>query len=442
MADVAYALADGGVSVAYRVLEAEAGVDAPRDVVLVTGGVFPIEILEDDPGFARLLEGLRGLGRVIVLDRRGIGLSDPILDWERPVLDQWADDVAAVVAAAGAEDVVLVSVEGFGVGSRFVAEHPDVVGQFVLYGPNVTRDEQWEEYRLGRLDSIQANIRGERDALEQMAPSRARDPEFRAWYERAGRLGASPATAGRLWASVLSSPPSGQRLDEVSAPTLVMQRRHHDNAPPGALDLAAKLVQDATVVELDGSDVFAFAGDVDALVAEIAHFVTGERRVPRPERELAAVYFSDLVRSTERAAALGDARWKVLLDRHDAEVRAAVGACGGKVVKTTGDGVLALFPSASGALKAARRCRSCLADVDLRVRVGIHVGEVDRRGDDVSGLAVNIAARVMSLAPDDGVAVTDPVVMTMVGQPAAFEPMGPHALKGVPGMWELHRLVD
>jgi class 3 adenylate cyclase/alpha-beta hydrolase superfamily lysophospholipase len=436
---VEYARTDDGVHVAFCTLGADPDCADPRDVLLVTGGFIPLEVAAEDAGFDRLLSGLRGLGRVIVFDRRGIGLSDPIADWERPVLDQWADDAAAVVTAAGARDVVVVSIEAYGVGSRFVARNPDTVDRFVLYDPIVTGDDRWPEFAEQRRKRVQANIEGNADMLEIMAPSRASDPSFREWYLRAGRVGASPATAQRVWQSVWSSPPSEALLDRITVPTLLLHRRENAIVPDDAIAHATSLLADVTVVEVEGQDAFAFSGDVDALVAEIAEFVVGERRVPPPERLLAAVMFTDIVSSTQRAVALGDAAWKQLLDRHDRTVRAAVGRCGGTVVKTTGDGVLAVFPSASGALHAARRLRADLSPDEISVRVGVHVGEIDRRGDDISGLAVNVAARVMALAPDDEIAVTQSVVASTVGQSAEFASLGVHELKGVPGSWELFR---
>ena len=441
MSGVQYALTDDETSVAYRVFDADPSCRDPHDIVLVAGGFVPLEIAEEDPGIRRMYDGLRGLGRLVVFDRRGVGLSDPVVDWERPVLDQWADDLAAVVTSAGLRDVVVVSVEGFGVGSRFVAQQPEQVGHFVLYEPIIAPDDQWETIRAARLDQFLENMRGEGDMLEVMAPSRVSDPSFREWHERAGRLGASPASARRAWESVMQSHPREHMLDRITAPTLIIHRRDNRSAPPGNLEYAGELMPHAKLVEIEGQDAFAYVGDVDALVAEIAEFLVGERRVPAPERQLSAILFSDLVGSTERAASLGDERWKALLDRHDTAVRSVVTRCGGRVVKTTGDGVLALFPSASTALDSAKRLRTRLVDDDLRIRVGVHVGEVDRRGDDVSGLAVNIAARVMSAAPDDGIAVTESVVITMTGLDAAFEPIGSHELKGVPGTWSLSRLV-
>jgi class 3 adenylate cyclase/alpha-beta hydrolase superfamily lysophospholipase len=439
---VQYARTEDGTHVAYRVLDAGPSADAPRDLVLVTGGTIPLELYEEQPDFVRMLDGLRGLGRVVLFDRRGIGLSDPVVAWDRPVLEQWADDLAAVVDAAVERDVVVVSIEGFGVATRFAVRHPERVSQLVLYDPITASDERWDEFREGRAAGIEANLRGENDLLDEMAPSRMGDASFRDWYDRAGRVGASPAAAQRMWASVMRSHPREQLLDQVTAPVLVLHRRGNTLAPEGMLEHVASLMPDATIVEVEGRDAFAFVGDVDTLVAEIANFVTGERKLPPPDRHVAVILFSDLVGSTERAAALGDDRWKSLLNRHDEVVRTAVGRAGGTVVKTTGDGVLAVFPSASGAIRAAARFRTQLVDDDLQVRVGIHVGDVDRRGDDVSGIAVNIAARVMSNTPDGLIAVTASVVAAVAGQGLRFEPAGSRELKGVPGSWELFTLAD
>ncbi len=206
--------------------------------------------------------------------------------------------------------------------------------------------------------------------------------------------------------------------------------------------LAASHTPDATVVELDGADYFPFLGDVDAIIAELGDFVVGERRLPPPQRIIAALMFTDLVASTERASLLGDSQWKSVLDRHDRSVRAAVGSCGGTVVKTTGDGVLALLPSAGAAMRAAERIRDTLAADGLAVRIGIHVGDIDRRGDDISGVGVHIAARAMASANSGQIVVTASVLAAVTGQAATFETLGARILKGVPGTWELFRLAN
>jgi len=440
--DVQYARAADGTHVAYGVLDAEPSAEPVRDVVMVAGGLIPLELFEDEPGFARLLEGLRALGRVIVFDRRGVGLSDPIQDWERTVVDQWTDDLAAVVDAAGGRDIVLVAWDGFGVGSRYAAMHPERVSALVLYEPLVVADDGWEAWSTRRLQRGSANVRGEFDILTEVAPSRIADREFRDWFARAGRMGASPSTAPRIWESAMRGGPREALLEQLVVPTLVLHRRDNQFAPDDVLTVARERIPHATVVELEGSDHFPFAGDVDALVAEIGAFVVGERRLPPPQRLLAAVLFTDLVGSTARAAALGDESWKSVIDRHDAAVRTIVGRAGGSVIKTTGDGALALLPSAGVCLRVAAAVRRDLAAQGLDVRIVVHVGDVDRRGDDVSGLAVNVASRVMSTGGAGEIVVTQSVVSSVAGQAVAFEPLGTHELKGVPGAWELFRVAS
>jgi class 3 adenylate cyclase len=439
--DVLYALAPDGTHVAYQVLDADPSAEPARDVVMVPGGMIPIELFGDEPGFARLLDGLRTLGRVVLFDRRGLGLSDPIQAWDRNVLDQWAEDLAVVADASNAHDMVLVAWDGFGVATRYAATHPERVSALVLYEPFLVSDDEWEAWADRRWKQGEANTRGEDDILAEVAPSRIADRDFREWYARAGRMGASPATAPRIWRSVMSAHPRDALLEHVVAPTLVLHRRDNAFATVDVLTRARERIAAATTVELDGCDHFPFVGDVDAFVAEITAFVVGERRLPPPQRLVSAVLFTDLVGSTERAAALGDADWKALLDRHDAVVRAIVGRGGGSVIKTTGDGVLALLPSAGVCLRVAVAIRRDLSAEGLDVRIGAHVGDIDRRGDDVSGLAVNIASRVMSHADAGEIVVTTSIVAAVAGQALEFVPLGARELKGVPGAWELFRLA-
>ena len=440
--DVQYVQADDGTHIAYRVFD-DGGPGAGPDVVMSSGGLIPMEVFEEEQGMARLLEGLQAIGRLVVFDRRGLGLSDPIVDWERPVLDQWADDLAAVVAGSGVGRPAVVALDGYGVGSRFAARHPDRLARLVLYQPCVTADAEWDAWVDSRRAVARDNVAGAvPDALSYLAPSCAADATFRAWYMRAGQVGASPATAARIWDSVYASLPHEHLLSDVVTPTLVLSRTDSTWAPATGARYAAATIEGATLVELDGDDHFPFCGDVDALVAEIGAFVLGERRLPPPRRILAALLFTDLVSSTERAASLGDTRWKSVLDRHDATARAAIGRCGGHVVKTTGDGVLALVPSAGGAVRSAERIRADLGADGLAVRIGIHVGDVDRRGDDVSGLSAHVAARVMAAAGSGEILVTASARAADTDHADRFEALGPRTLKGVPGEWELFRLTE
>jgi class 3 adenylate cyclase len=279
---------------------------------------------------------------------------------------------------------------------------------------------------------------GEGDLIARSFPSRSRDPEFRAWLDRAGRAGASPTTAARMIEAnyeQLRAVPIDHRL--VQVPTLVLRRPRNTTRPPGAVQRVADAIDGAQLVDLPGDDDLAIGADVDALIAEIARFLTGEAHVPPPSRTLCAVLFTDLVSSTERAAALGDEQWKAVLNRHDDVVRRMVSRAAGRVVKTTGDGVLATLPSATAALEAADQIRHWLASEGLEVRIGIHVAEIESRGDDVSGLGVHIAARIMSAAAPGEILVSATVAAVVAGRELEFAPRGRHTLKGITGEWEL-----
>lgn len=195
---------------------------------------------------------------------------------------------------------------------------------------------------------------------------------------------------------------------------------------------------------MPGRDLLIFGGEADALLAEVSRFITGEHRLPEPERALAAIFFSDLVGSTEQATVLGDAHWKRMLDRHDEVARSCIGRRGGAIIKIDGDGdgVLALFTSATNAIRAGCELRTALLRDDLRLRVGIHVGEVDRRDHDVSGIAVVIAARVMAHAKHGGLLVSEAVPPVVAGSGIEFQAYGEHEVKGVPGTWRLYALVE
>lgn len=434
--EVRYAERDG-VHVAYRVLDGPEGVD----IVMVSGFNFPFELLAEDPIGARLLDGLTGIGRLAVFDRRGIGLSDPILDWERPLVDQWSDDLATVVAAAGFPRPVVFAWDIVGVARRFAIRFPDACDRLVLLtpAPSPSREgDEWHDEFWGSLRRVTTGDADGTDLVDLSFPTRARDPEFRAWLDRAGRAGASPATAARMIDASdeqLRAFPIEHHL--VRVPTLVLARPRNATRPHHVVQRVADAIDGAVIVDLPGDDDLAIGSDVDALVAEIARFVTGEAKVPPPTRSLCAVLFTDLVSSTERAAALGDERWKAVLDRHDDVARRTIGRAAGRVVKTTGDGILAVLPTASLALDAADEIRGSLAQQGLDVRIGIHVAEVEARGDDIAGLGVHVAARIMSAAATGEILVSATVPAIVDGRHRRFASRGRHTLKGVPGEWEL-----
>lgn len=433
MRGIEYAKA-GDTHVAYCVVEGA----GDHEIVMVSGAMFPMESLFDDPQSARLLDGLAALGRLVLFDRRGIGQSDPVTDWERRLVEQWADDLGAVISAATSAPPVVFAWDAFGVARELAARDSHLLGRLVLFNPaSFRRGERLDDQALViDGEDIARNIAGEDDSvIYSTFPSRVGDPSFMAWLERAGRTGASPATATRMWTALFAE---GARTPPgIAVPTLVLHRPDSAAVPLRSADRVAGAITGATLVRLDGADEFPITGDVDAVLAEVSAFVTGVAVVPPPQRRLAAVLFTDIVASTERAARLGDEQWRSLLDRHDEVVRAAVARAGGSVVKTTGDGVLATFPSATQALRSATAILSGVAEHDLEVRVGVHVGEIDERGGDVSGIGVHVAARVMARAAAGEVLVSASVPIAAAGSGYSFESRGPAELKGVPGEWVL-----
>ena len=420
--------------VAFRVLDE---VDGPDVVLFTPGGTVPMEALERDRIGARLLAGLASIGRVVTFDRGGIGMSDPITDWDTPLVEQWADDLGGVIDAAGVERPVVVALgDLWGPARLLAAARPDAVGGLILFEP--TGPIESNDLRGGLADQITQDS-FETDWIAHICPSRAHDDAFRQWFDLAGRTGASPNVAARRY----DRPNDGcvERLADaqarIAAPSRVLRKPANRVGSPSAPDPVATMIPDCRLVALPNDDYHWLGEDVDALLAEITRFATGEARVPAPERSLCAVLFTDIVGSTERATELGDARWKMLLDRHDSAIREEVERVGGTVVKTTGDGVLATFRSADCAVRAAVAMRARVAAVGLGMRIGIHVGDVERRGDDVSGIGVHVAARVMGLAGADEILVTRSVPLAVMGTGQQFESRGSHALKGVPGDLEL-----
>lgn len=429
MRPIEYARA-GDSHIAYQVL----GEPGRMDVVLVAGALFPLELLAEDRVAARFTAGLAALGRLVVFDKRGVGLSDPMTDWSTSAQEQWAEDLLAVTDAAGLRDPVLVSWEPHGVARLAVSQRPDRFSCMVLLNPADSVDD----FRRA-LTAPDRPVVPTRSLEERAFPSRINDEDFTAWLQRSGRAGASPTSAARIWEHALSyqaplTPPG------ITMPTLVLHRIDSIQSESGSRAVA-EAIPGARFVQLAGADHFPISGDVDDLITEIAEFVTGGPSGLAPLRQIAAVLFTDLVDSTRRAVAEGDAQWRHLLDVHDQAVQACVRHHGGRVVKYTGDGVLALMSSATAALETARAVRSHLADEGLRIRVGVHVGDVDIRGDDVSGIAVNIAARIMSRAGADETLVSDAARQAVMGSGHHFEETPATELKGIPDEWTLYRWV-
>ncbi|MBA2326100.1 MAG: adenylate/guanylate cyclase domain-containing protein [Actinobacteria bacterium] len=432
-----YATSTGGAKIAYQTVG-----DGPRDLVYAMSVVSNIEVAWENPTIARFFRRLASLGRLILFDKRGSGASDST---EGPAtLEHRLDDLRAVLDAVGSDDTVLFgSSEGGATCATFAATYPDRTRALVLYSSAVVsiRDDEcpWAWTRE-IFDAIDANIDtnwATGEALGLMNPSVGDDERERRWYARYWRLSASPARAKAMFRL-------NQQIDirpvlgSISVPALVLHRTDETWMTVEFGRYAAAKIPGARLVELPGADHEPWLGDAEAVLAEISEFVTGVRESPEPDRVLATVLFTDIVDSTGRASELGDRRWKELLDRHDSVVRQQVERARGTYVKSTGDGALATFDGPARAIRCAGAIHQSLRGLGLQVRAGLHTGEVELGGNDVAGIAVHLAARVVDQAEPDEVLVSRTVVDLVAGSGLEFADRGAHELKGVPGEWRLY----
>jgi class 3 adenylate cyclase len=435
----------GEVDIAYQVLG-----DGPIDLLLYTGAIIPIDCMDEEPSMARFQRRLASFARLLRFDRRGMGLSDRGSPSAPPTSEQWAQDGLAVLDAVGSERAaVLAPWANAAAGLMLAATHPErVSGVVVING--VPRLKWAPDYPMGLPETAFDSIWPSRvdpdavekgfDVLADMAPSVADDRAFRAWWDRAGNLGATPSMAKAM---LLARDKTDVRhvLPQIRVPTLIIQRT---DAALGAEHgrYLAQHISDAKYIELPGSDTAYWVGDTGPMLDEIEEFVTGVRGGRGAERILATVLFTDIVGSTDKAAQIGDRRWRDLLDRHDQSVRIQIERFKGREVKTVGDGFVATFDSPGRAIECALAIRDTLKAFDIDVRAGLHIGEIEVRGDDVAGMAVHIGARVSALAGSGEVLVSGAVPPLLAGSAFEFEDRGEYDLKGVPGMWRLFAVVS
>jgi class 3 adenylate cyclase len=425
-----------GLSIAY----ASVG-DGPLDVVIAPGFVSHLEAAFEQPAIGRFAGALTAFSRLTIFDKPGTGLSDPIDS--APTLEERMDDLVAVLDAAGIERVALIGVsEGAPMCALFAATHPERTRALVMYGAYAkgvaSPDYPWapEPVQIELAGEMIDEEWGRGMLLDVYAPSLAGDEQFMRWFARYQRLAASPAMAKKMIA-LAADVDVRDVLPAINVPTLVAHRVGDRLWPVEGARYLAGRIPGARLVELEGIDHMPFAGDVESLVGEIESFLTGERRAPEPDRQLLTVLFTDIVGSTERAAELGDRRWKALLEDHDRVVREELARHRGKEIKTMGDGFLATFDGPARSVGCARAVAGAVRGLGIEVRAGIHTGECELRADDVTGMAVNIGARIGALAEPGEVLVSSTVRDLVVGSGIEFEPRGAHELKGVPGEWSL-----
>jgi class 3 adenylate cyclase/pimeloyl-ACP methyl ester carboxylesterase len=434
-----YTRSADGTSLAYQVTGS-----GPLDLVIGSGNAVPIDLLWDDPGFVRVSRRLGTFSRTVWFEHRGFGASEGA-PRDGLVGEVFDADLAAVLDAAGCERVALV---GWGVqGGRaiqFSIMHPERVSALVLISTfaHYVREDDYPfgvpRESLDRIVALVGELWGTGETVEVVAPSRS-DERFRVWWGRSQRVGGGPdQIAGFIRAGFEQD--FRPLLSSVLVPTLVLHREGDRYIRLGAGRWLAAHIPGAKFVVLPGEDHLFFVGDTDALVDEIQQFLTGARSEAEGEAAMAAVLFTDIVGSTEYQARVGPREWSRLTDHHDAMVRAALAGHRGQEVKTTGDGFLATFDATGRALRCAADIVAGAQDLDLRLRAGVHTGEVEVRGDDLGGLAVSIAKRVCDLAAPGQVLVTRTVTDHVVGSGFEFEDRGDYQLKGVPGTWRLHAL--
>ncbi len=431
----------GDVSIAYQTFGS-----GPLDVVLVPGFVSHVELIWEVPTAVHVLERLASFSRVILFDKRGSGLSDPVVG--APTLEERMDDVRAVMDAAGSERAAVFGLsEGAPMSILFAATHPELTSALVLYGGMARStwapDYPWATPTEALIESSEAlaPYLYEGAVIEIMAPSLADNPLVRALYARLQRYAASPAMLQQMFEMFLDIDVRAV-LPTIDVPTLVLHRRGDRAVNYQASKWMASQIPGARYVELDGIDHMAFAGDTDALVDEVEEFLTGVRRATEVDRVLATIMFTDIVDSTKQASAMGDRAWRALLDAQNDVLRGELARYRGREVKTLGDGLLATFDGPARAIRCARGMTEAVRPLGIEVRVGLHTGEVELVGDDVAGIAVHIAARVGALAGAGEVLVSGTVKDLVAGSGIGFVDRGEQVLKGIPDRWRIHAVAD
>ncbi len=413
------------------------------DLVLVSTWFSHLEARWELPGFAHLLHRLGSFSRVIAFDKYGIGLSDPAPPGGLPPLEEWMDDVRAVMDAVGVERAaVLGAADGGMMAALFAATYPHRVSSLVLANASA-RSSEAPDYPLGiplatqeALISLAEQSWGGPALVVAANPSLADDPGSQELWARFLRLAASPSTAVEVLRNLFQLDVRAA-LPAIQAPTLVLHRRDNMTVPIENGRYLADHIEGARFVELPGADYGLGFGDVDGLVNEVEVFLTGSSGGGDPDRMLATVLFTDFVGSTAKAADMGDARWNELLTMHDLVTERQLARFQGTLVKTTGDGLVATFDGPARAIRAALAIRDALSSYGVEIRAGLHTGEIEKRRDDIGGLGVHIAARIMSLGEPGKVYVSRTVKDLVAGGGFSFTDKGSHDLKGVPEPWQL-----
>jgi len=422
--------------IAYQVLG-----EGSIDLVYLPSSQECIDLIWDYPPYARFLRRLASFSRLITFDRRGAGASDAAADglaaWE-----SWADDAGAVLDTVGSERAALLGqADGGPTAVLFAATRPERTRALILFNSSA-RFLRDDDYPFG-LDQGDADATQRflidawgTSAMASLTPQLSGNPDYVRYLTRSQRLTKRPRDAAAYFHWVQQTDVR-EVLPSVRAPTMILHRK---GAPWVTLDQGrylAEHIQGARFVPLEGAQSIVCEEPHDDVLEYIEEFVRGLGGTRESDRALAAILYTDIVSSTERVSAMGDREWRNLLDTHDAVARTIVEQHRGKIVKTTGDGILATFDGPGRAIRCAIALRDALQPLGLEIRAGLHTGEVEIRGTDIAGIAAHIAARVLHSAQPGDLLVSAAVPMLVAGSGFEFADRGDHELKGLPGSWQL-----
>lgn len=441
--DTRYALIGEG-RIAYQVSG-----DGPPDLVMSRGTFGSIDLDWEDPMSAAMYSRIAAFCRLIRFDRRGSGASDPLPLDALPPWESYVEEVVAVMDTLGSERATVMGMFDAGpMAALFAATRPERTDALILVNtsPRLLRSD---DYSIGApLERARSVIEqlvrtwGSEDQTWMQVPSRASDERFRRWFARYTRSIASP-TAIDAYMNAMLEADARSILPAVRCPTLVLHRTGYPLFRVDHGRFLADHIEGASFVEIPGSDGPLPWEHADLIVDAIEEFMTGAPRRVEPTRAVLTVLFTDIVKSTEQLGQIGDWQWRHLLNLHDDTSRRVVEAFGGRVVQTTGDGVLAAFDGPGRGIRAAVALRDELNRIGIDVRSGLHTGEVDLRdGGDIGGLAVHIGARVMAAADAGEVLVSRTVRDLTFGSRIDLQDRGVHRLKGVSGEWQLYAVMD
>jgi class 3 adenylate cyclase/alpha-beta hydrolase superfamily lysophospholipase len=419
----------GDASIAYQTLG-----DGPCDLALITGPASHMELLWEEPKTARTFRAMADFARLILHDRRGTGLSDS--DGELPTLEQQVDDLRAVLAAVGSERTAIIGGTDLGLSALFAATYPEQVTGLILSGVAADGHETPGAARELLLDAIERSW-GDGTLVSLFAPSQQDNPEFVEWWGRMQRSAVTPGMARKLVDMTMRTN-LRDVLPTIRVPTIVVHARGDRMVPIQRGREVASLIPGARFIERPGDDAY---GWIDpSWLTDVEEFLTGRRSAPPADRVLATVLFTDIVDSTSELSRIGDSGWRARLEDHDRLIRAALGHWRGREIKTSGDGFLATFDGPARAVRCAAEIVDSVATLGLEVRTGLHTGECELLGDDVAGIAVHIASRVMHEAASGEVLASRTVKDLVVGSGLRFADRGDHALRGVADPWRLYAL--